>query len=184
MEEKLIKYGENVKIKRAEKKLNNIKEEENKYTFKPDLDKTLNSNLLSTFKINSNFYERQELYKTRLEKKLEKIKNDNPDPHLAEYTFKPQLTELAKTIKRTRDDLYQWKDKKDYELRLAQEIKQKKELEEIEINSKKTKINKNSEKIVIEKKDRNNYEPEDDNNEEQLGFDLWPAHMEKNYFQK
>ncbi len=91
---------------------------------------------------------------------------------------------MAKTIKRTRDDLYQWKDKKDYELRLAQEVKQKKELEEIEINSKKTKINKNSEKIVIEKKDRNNYEPEDDNNEEQLGFDLWPAHMEKNYFQK
>lgn len=80
-----------------------LKQEEGKYSFKPNVKTTgLDSSRFS----GPEFFERMEYYKIRQEKKIEEIRNKNIDPSLLEYTFRPQVSDLAKSMKRNMNDLF------------------------------------------------------------------------------
>ena len=53
-----------------------------------------------------NFFERIQVNKTKHEKNLETIRMKNSDPSVLEYTFKPQVSDFAKGMKRNMDDLF------------------------------------------------------------------------------
>jgi hypothetical protein len=102
IEDKLIQFGENAKLKRVEAKLENLKKEEVKYSFKP----VTNISGLDYGQSNTSFWQRMEYYKQNKEQKIEEIRNKNFDKALSEYTFKPQVSGLAKNLKRGLNDLY------------------------------------------------------------------------------
>ena len=93
------------------------------YTFKPNIYKN-NPSYLNKFN-NKNFYTRAQYFEEAKESKLEQIKTTMVDPEQGEYTFKPTVTHLAKNMKRSIDDLYKWKEKRDLHLKQKKEDKEK-----------------------------------------------------------
>jgi hypothetical protein len=89
-------------MKLAEKKLEKIQEEENKFSFKPQIKPTI----YDATRIGQNFMQRQQYYRYKQERNLEEIRNNNVDPAEYELTFKPQVSEFAKGIKRSMNDLF------------------------------------------------------------------------------
>jgi hypothetical protein len=90
-------------MKLQEKLFENLQNNDNKFTFKPQI-KT--ATLDNTKFGGSTFLERTEMYKQKQQKRIEEIKSKIVDPSLVEYTFNPQISEFAQNIKRNRDDLY------------------------------------------------------------------------------
>jgi hypothetical protein len=74
------------------------------YSFKPNVKK---SDLDNTKQGNAtDFLQRVEYFKQKQEKKLEEIRKSIVDPSSIEYTFKPQLSDLAQNMKRNLNDLF------------------------------------------------------------------------------
>lgn len=130
IEDKLIEYGEALKQKRAQEKVDKLKTQEMAYSFKPNVYKN-NPSYLTKFN-DKNFYTRAAYFEEHKESKLEQIKTTIVDPEQGEYTFKPMVTDLAKNMKRTIEDLYKWKEKRDLHLKQRKEDKEKKEKEELD----------------------------------------------------
>lgn len=206
IEDKLLEYGENLRQKRAQEQVDKLKTQEMAYTFKPNIYKN-NPSYLNKFN-NKNFYTRAQYFEEAKESKLEQIKTTMVDPEQGEYTFKPTVTHLAKNMKRSIDDLYKWKEKRDLHLKQKKEDKEKKEKEELEriqtlshvndhskalltkMNRSKmttpmgTKMNKCSSVGSIEKTKRSNV-MENEIDEDEIMVDLWPVEgIEKRYVEK
>ena len=104
IEDKLIEYGEALKQKRAQEKVDKLKSQEMSYSFKPTINK-VNPEYMNKFN-NKDFYSRLEYFEEQKENKKEQIKTTIVDPENAEYSFKPELTEKSKKLTRTIDHLY------------------------------------------------------------------------------
>ena len=129
-----------------------------------------------------------------------KIKEE--DKNKEEYTFKPKISKNSKKIKRSIDDLYNWKKAKEKKIEEKQREKKKLEDEQFELNQQTSFINSKS-KILLSRKSKDsskqnyninefdNYENEEENNEEgeyindnnnEIKFDLWPNYLEKKFY--
>jgi hypothetical protein len=90
-----------MKNKKAEKRIEKLKQEEAGLTFKPQISKNSDKNLNTV-----DFFKRIEYHNLKKEKKLENIKSKIVDPDVEEYTFKPNISSKAKQTKRSLNDLY------------------------------------------------------------------------------
>jgi len=70
--------------------------------------------------------------KINKKKKLEEIRNRIIDPDLDELTFKPKLSEKTQNVKRTVNDLFNWKVKKEEHINRRKQEKEHLEMEEME----------------------------------------------------
>ena len=75
------------------------------YSFKPTLH-TNPFNAEASQHGGLDFFQRMEFQKHKTEMKMEEIRNRNVDPAAKEYTFKPQVSELASSMRRDLNDLY------------------------------------------------------------------------------
>src|SRR5574343_424978 len=105
IEDKLIDYGELLKKKKNELKLQKIKEEESELLFKP---KTNFSATKNGKKFNqTDFFQRMSLFRNKHEIKMEEMRNRRVDHRMNDFTFKPKLSKIAEQVgKRTVQDLY------------------------------------------------------------------------------
>lgn len=161
IEDKLIEYGKNKKLKVEAVKHENHKDFLNEYTFKPQLQakqNKMNQNKKSQPLDRLGFFERQEKFLIKQQQKADDRKTEflyeNKDEK--ELTFKPKISKYAKNnIKsRTIEDLYKWQIKVDKNRQNLIEVKEKKELEEInriKKNVNANKISKNTELILKNK---------------------------------
>ena len=203
IEDKLLEYGKVLKQKKAQERVDKLKEEDEKCTFKPKIKKK--KVWLKPF-ANKDFYARAAKFEVRKENDLNKIKNKIVDPNLPEYTFKPKISKDAKKIKRNIKDLYKWTQERQKKLEKKQKEKQKKEEEEISLNQQTIFIN-NKSKVLLTRKSRtstknfndtntNNFgnviidvsnnmninENDEMNENIKLGYDLWPNNLERKYY--
>ena len=212
IEDKLILYGEEIKQKRAKEKIDKLKNQEMKYSFIPNVNKSNNFPNINMKDIK----ERAKMFEEIKNKKMKEIEKNKIDP-LIDCTFKPKILKISQNLKRTYNDLVNWKDEKD--IKLNQKIIEKKN-KEFEENSKSSKIifsNKKSINILKEKKykspfsipsskvthletndndnsnlisKRNNEESEkenkNDDNIENNNFEdfYWPGFIEKKYIEE
>ena len=127
IEDKLIKFGKDLKIKNAQ----NILEKEtnqfsDKYTFIPDIKykrKSFNNPNLPS----SDFLERVEIYKEKHEIALQKAQINYKEDNEEEPTFAPEIGKSSRSLKRNVSDLLNWKEKKEKKLTVK---KMKKELDQ------------------------------------------------------
>jgi hypothetical protein len=98
-----------MKNRKAERRIEKLKQEELSLTFKPTIPKpskhcevTLNVNKYG----GNDFLNRVEYHKEKKEKRLESIKSRVIDPDEEEYTFKPNISSKSKQTKRKLSDLY------------------------------------------------------------------------------
>ena len=111
LEDRLIQYGEDKKLKHL---LNNFKyhdNENNKCSFKPEIN--------DIYEFEDSFYQRNLKFIQAKKLKLEYNKLKGDELFKYECTFKPKINENK--IKRTLDDLFEWQDKINRE---KEEIKQ------------------------------------------------------------
>ena len=193
IEDKLIEYGKILKQKKAKERVDKLKEEDEKCTFKPKIrKKKINQDIKK-----NDFYVRSAQFEERKGKEINDLKNAIVDPDQKEYTFKPKISKNAQKIKRNIKDLYEWDLERQKKLMDKQKEKMKKEEEEFELLQQTTKS-----KILLtkkSKKDNNNIISENNitsnNNEnisnsnnyeyeEEVQFDLWPNYLEKKYIDK
>ena len=99
VEDKLIEYGEVVKKKKAEMKIQKLKDEENKLIFKPQT--ISNNSILDLSKVGGEkFFDRMVYYKAKQEEKIRELKDKKVDNTLVDCTHQPKLTEMAKKMKK------------------------------------------------------------------------------------
>ena len=192
LEDRLIQYGEDKKLKHL---LNNFKyheNENNKCSFKPKIN--------DIYEFEDSFYERNLKFIKSKNLKLEynKLKEEEIFKH--ECTFKPKINENK--IKRTLNDLFEWQEKINKE---KEEIKQLyEEFTEKQIQSLinyRPKINyysnmKYLEKMAermgkIEECKENNINSKNESKSSYLStngfvdigmpYDVWPIHLKKNF---
>jgi len=181
IEDKLIELGENLRKRKNELKLQKIKEEEDELIFKPKTNLSSNKNGL---KFNqTEFLKRMYYFKDKKEGRMEEMRNKKADNYIYDYPFKPKLSEIAKRVgKRTVDDLYNWKNKK--EENLTRKIKERQMDEDRKIDEecgKKYRMNASSVYFLQQRMERSKLEKEENNFED---ADLWPVDLKKNYFEK
>ena len=204
IEDKLLDYGKALKQKKAQERVDKLKAEDEECTFKPKLKKRIFKNNF----FNTDFYTRAAKFEEKKEKDLDTIKSKLKDDekYKEDYTFKPKISKNAKKIKRSIDDLYNWNKEKQKKIEEKQREKQKLEEEQIESDRQTSFIN-NKSKILLSRKSResskHNYnlndileihrneeeenyggEEYDNNNEnkDEIKFDLWPNYLEKKFF--
>ena len=203
IEDKLLDYGRALKQKKAQERVDKLKAEDEECTFKPKLKKRIYKNNF----FNTDFYTRAAKFEEKKEKDLDTIKSKikDDDKTKEEYTFKPKISKNAKKIKRSIDDLYNWNKEKQKKIEEKQREKQKLEDEQFELNQQTSFIN-NKSKILLSRKSREsskhnynvndvfdlNRNEEDDNmnegeeynneNNDEIKFDLWPNYLEKKFF--
>jgi hypothetical protein len=102
----LIEYGEIMKNRKAEKRIEKLKQEETTLPFKPNISRSTKTSEKSLAGSTTDFLQRIEYHKLKKEKKLESIKSRIIDPDVEEYTFKPNIGNKAKQTKRSVEDLY------------------------------------------------------------------------------
>ena len=203
IEDKLLDYGKALKQKKAQERVDKLKAEDEECTFKPKLKKRIYKNNF----FNTDFYTRAAKFEEKKEKDLDTIKSKikDDDKTKEEYTFKPKISKNSKKIKRSIDDLYNWNKEKQKKIEEKQREKQKLEDEQFELNQQTSFIN-NKSKILLSRKSREsskhnynvndvfdlNRNEEDDNmnegeeynneNNDEIKFDLWPNYLEKKFF--
>ena len=200
IEDKLIDYGKALKQKKAQERIDKLKAEDEECTFKPKIKKRIVNKNFS----NTDFYTRAAKFEEKKERDLDTIKSKikEEDKNKEEYTFKPKISKNSKKIKRSIDDLYNWKKAKEKKIEEKQREKKKLEDEQFELNQQTSFINSKS-KILLSRKSKDsskqnyninefdNYENEEDNNEEgeyindnnnEIKFDLWPNYLEKKFY--
>ena len=213
IEDKLISYGEEKRQKRAQDKIEKLKNQEMQYTFKPKLNK-YNDKIFSNINM-KNFYERAKLFENIKNQKLKEITENIGDLFESEFTFKPKILKQSQKIKRTHKDLINWKEQKDSKLSTLRIEKKNKEDEEFE-NLKIPLLSKKSDDICKEKKyispfsvpstkrtniestenksgmftkrireDKKEKEIEEDEEEEEEEIEFkWPENIQKQYYEK
>ena len=203
IEDTLIEYGEIIKQKKAQEKINKLKNEEMQYSFKPKVNK--NNNTLLKTNYSNDFLKRVEQYEKLKEDKIEQIKTTIIDPDKDDLTFQPKVSKMSKNMKRDINDLYKWKIQKD--LKLENKIKEKEEKEKEEIekylnvshinNHSKNLLTKMSEKNRLNTKNKINkcssmgninnncdkYLKNNNNEDDEIQIDLWPEEIEKRYYE-
>ena len=195
LEDRLIQYGEDKKLKHL---LNNFKyhdNENNKCSFKPQIN--------DLYEFEDSFYQRNLKFMQAKKLKLEYNKLKGDELFKNECTFKPKINENK--IKRTVDDLFEWQDKINKE---KEEIKQLyEEFTEQQIQDLKNYVPKYNyysnmrylEKLA-EKMARNEEKKENEINTKNKNtdsksshlttneivdfgkaFDVWPLHLKKDF---
>ena len=202
IEDKLLDYGKALKQKKAQERVDKLKEEDKECTFKPKLKKRI---FVKNFS-NTDFYTRAAKFEEKKEKDLDtiksKIKEENKNKE--EYTFKPKISKISKKMKRSIDDLYKWNKTTQKKIEEKQKEKQKLEEEQFELNQQTSFINSKS-KILLSRKskesskhnyninDLDNYQNEEENlegeefnnineNNAEIKFDLWPSYLERKFY--
>lgn len=199
IEDKLIEYGEALKQKRAQEKVDKLKSEEMSYSFKPSIRKS-NPKYMNKLN-NKDFYSRLAYFEEQKESKIEQIKTTLAEPEQVEYSFRPELTKMAKSKKRTIDDLYKWQKMK--EETIQNKINEKKEKERIELeemermkkkgNIKKTgsnrtplstKMNKSGSVGNVKGSAKKGREYGFEEEDEEIQLELWPEQFDKKYVKR
>ena len=182
LEDRLIQYGEDKKLKHL---LNNFKyheNENNKCSFKPQIN--------DIYEFEDSFYQRNLKFMEAKKIKLEYNKLKEDEIFRYECTFKPKINNNKK-IKRSLDDLFKWQEKINKE---KEEIKQLyEEFTEKQIQSLinyKPKYNYYSNMKYLQKME-NNKENNIDSKSSYLStngyidigkpYDAWPLHLKKDF---
>ena len=203
IEDTLIEYGEIIKQKKAQEKINKLKNEEMQYSFKPKVNK--NNNTLLKTNYSNDFLKRVEQYEKLKEDKIEQIKTTIIDPDKDDLTFQPKVSKMSKNMKRDINDLYKWKIQKDLKLENKIKEKEEKEKEEIEKYLNVSHINNHSKNLLTKMSDKsrlntknkinkcssmgninNNcdkYLKNNNNEDDEMQIDLWPEEIEKRYYE-
>eukprot|EP00340_Litonotus_pictus_P002452 CAMPEP_0170519708 /NCGR_PEP_ID=MMETSP0209-20121228/5025_1 /TAXON_ID=665100 ORGANISM="Litonotus pictus, Strain P1" /NCGR_SAMPLE_ID=MMETSP0209 /ASSEMBLY_ACC=CAM_ASM_000301 /LENGTH=1697 /DNA_ID=CAMNT_0010805659 /DNA_START=60 /DNA_END=5153 /DNA_ORIENTATION=+ len=161
VEDKLIEYGKNAKLKQEAAKYEKNKQFFDEHAYRPKF--KAKPRKVSQGKVEGqpmerpNFYDRQSNHITKHLQNVEELKSEIKEPEIKELTFKPQISKFASSNfqKRTVDDLYSWQKKVEKEKKKKIEEKEVKEENEVqEAINKKHKISKNSE-IILKSKHMN-----------------------------
>lgn len=147
IEDKLLEYGKALKQKHAQDRVDKLKSEEEKYTFAPKIGNNYYNKNLNV----NDFYLRAAQFDERKETNLEKIKTTIVDPELNELTFKPKLSKMSYKLKRSVEDLYNWKESRQKKLEEKQLEKKNKEEEEIQKIRNMTHMNEKSKQLLTKK---------------------------------
>ena len=184
LEDRLIQYGQNLKIKNLKNLNDKINNENKKFTFKP---KTSCENFI----FENDFFERNQIFLKNKQNHLNVMKIQNNKNLLKNCTFKPKINQT--NLKRNLDDLFKWQDKVNYN-----KMYMKKMFEEYNNEKIKNIINYQPEYNYIKNKEylernKNNYANYMNNNNIYLrnrnnkfitnstSGDIWPENLEKNY---
>lgn len=165
IEDRLIQYGRNKKLKREGALYDKNKQYFDEFTYQPDISQTNNKSTLKnsttmqdatkqTCDIKS-FLDRQEDFRTKQKLKIEELKSELVNPESKELTFKPNISKFASDAyqKRNVNDLYMWKQKVDKQRDQKQAEKKRLEEEKYEMNLKTSKMNKKS-VIILKNKEK------------------------------
>ena len=175
-EDRLILYGQNLKIKQLQNLNMKMREETNKYSFKPEIN--YNYEPLDTF------YERSDKFLKKKNKKIQEIKSQEFKKMKRQCPFKPKINSYD--IKRNIEDLFEWKIKVDKNKENAKKILQSNNDEKIgQILNYKPEYDYYKNKRFLEQFNRKNrmeqknnlYSSESIYSQDEKNEDVWPIDL-------